>query len=78
MAIYRQTSVVAIRRKFTKTEKVAKSLYDRRAHQPRGDAADETLPLFANALFEYFGFLETQESSQSFARIARQQNQRVN
>ena len=51
MAIYRQTSVVAIRRKFAEAEKLAKSLYDRRAHQPRGDAADETLPLFANAFF---------------------------
>ena len=78
MAIYRRTSVVAIWRKFAEAEKMAKNLYDTRAHQPRGDAADETLPLFANAFFEYFGFVETRESYQNNARIAQQRNQRVN
>ena len=51
MTSYRQTSVIAIQRKVTKTEKTAKNLFDAPLHQPRGDAADETLQIFADVFF---------------------------
>ena len=80
LCMYKQCCTLSVRRKFNAAENTAKSLFQRRGHQPSHSAYldENTLPLYCRLFFEYFTFAEERSTSSSAVRAQRWRNVRVN
>ena len=80
LSMYKHCGTLSVRRKFIAAENNAKSLYERRGHQPSHDEYldESTLPLYCRLFFEYFTYAEERSNHSSAARAQRWRNVRVN
>ena len=69
-----------VQRKFKAAESIARSLFERRGHQPSHvDYLDEsTMPLYCRLFFEYFTFAEERSTGAPAVRAQRWRNLRIN
>ena len=80
LCMYKQCCTLSVRRKFNAAENNAKSLFERKGHQPSDSAYldESTLPLYCRLFFKHFTFAEEHSTISSAARAQRWRNVKVN